>query len=396
MVVIMMEVDSSEKVIPVQGDQKSTKKKGNKQQQQNRVKRMTFLRGQDGPPLPKANATVVQKFRTFFENMIKDNPDYVVRKDKPANLRNFKKKSTGNNEGLVESMATTVKVIEKDEKSMEPNKLKEEIIFGLQSIMRKIRNRKVVGVVLSDPVTIHLQSSLNDMCVEYQIPFLLLPKLDTMKSILKISKMTCIAFSESVIQPHSICHNLYRIFQDAVSTLSQKSQEVYNVDPCLISNPPPEQLLPIVQDELEPKSREPETLKFVYPPLEELMILTSEEDVYLPLSLASKRETSSIPPSINSGAGFIPIKMTNDSRFPHRSYFNDYDFNLCLDLPASSSSSQSANFAKSLFSPSDSRCHSGDLLTKKNQAKTVFRDPKIVHLPASGKSKARKDKKKKS
>lgn len=64
-----MEVDSPEKVKPIQVNQKSTKKKGKsqQQQQQNKVKRMTFLRGQDGPPLPKANATVTQKFRTFLK-----------------------------------------------------------------------------------------------------------------------------------------------------------------------------------------------------------------------------------------------------------------------------------------------------------------------------------------
>lgn len=310
-----------------------------------------------------------------------------------VHFRNYKKKST-DHEGDKESTASTRKVDEKDEKAVESNKLKEEIIFGLQSIMRKIRNRKVVGVVLNDPVTIHLQSSLNDMCVEYQIPFLLLPKLDTLKSILKISKMTCIAFSESVIQPHAICHDLYQIFQDAMSTLTRKSQEVYNVDPCLISNPPPEQLLPIVKDELDPKSREPEAMKFVYPPLEELMILSSEEDIYLS-SLASKRPTPSIPRSTNSESGFIPIKMNTDNHFPYRPYFNDYDFNLTLDLSSLTSSSQSANFAKSLFSLPNNRNQSGNIPAKKTQAKAVFRDPKIVHLPASSKSKMRKNKKNK-
>lgn len=222
------------------------------------------------------------------------------------------------------------------------------------------------------------------MCCEYQVPFILVPNLSEIKSIIGISSLTCISLSHKVKESNSPFLELFQLFDVYIS----KFNEHFCHDPCITGKPSPS-VVEELKNELESVSIEPE-FKFKYPPLEELMISVEQAKDYF----CTEKPIVSLDTSQDVEMEFVSfIESEKYFDFPDRPFFENY--NVKIDPNILPQSLKGKDFAASLFSsklPQNKNLQ----LTSQSSANSLFREPKIVHLPVSnkGKNKPRKTKKK--
>lgn len=258
-----------------------------------------------------------------------------------------------------------------------------EVQFGLNKTIRKIPKKELSAVILTDPISIHLKKSLHEMCCEYQVPFILLPKLSDIRSVLNISSLTCMAFSHKIKEPESVCHQLYNLIAEYISKFNENFSTNPSTDCC------PEELTCPNPEDKESESKEPE-FTFKFPAIEDLMIPVENTEKYL----GSREANTSLNTSQDVSMEFISFTESDCYYgFPHRPYFDNHRVKLDLNL-FPTSSAKGKDFATSLFSPSAPHNNSQAKIARDSSKAPLIRGPKIVHLPVSKKGKMKKEVKK--
>lgn len=238
-----------------------------------------------------------------------------------------------------------------------------------------IPKKSLSCLIVTDPITIQMKKCLHEMCREHQVPFILIPKLSEIKTVLNISSLSCIALTKKAQHPEAVCYGIY----DALIEYIDKFNENTSNDPCTGSSRP-SSITPELTKEMK---SEPSLLEFTFdiPPIDELMIRADSADEYFNLK--------QLVPSTNIAKDIdmelIPITQTdNYFELPRRPYFDSYNFDFTPDLlPVTPSIGK--NLAATLFEPEPIKIDS-------NSSKRLFNQPKIVHLPVSGKNKKSKKK----
>lgn len=308
---------------------KMTKKEKKKQSRGKRL--FNFFRGPETQPLPILSDTSALKLKESLE--------------KPS-----------------ESMEMSGDVLLKS--------FKEEMIVGLNSVIRSVEKRSVLGVILTDPLTVHVQKSLFDLCSDAKVPLLLLPGLSDLRSHFRLSNLTVMAFKPIVSQPTATFHGPYRVFSElALSFQSNK----FNDD----------------QKEEEVEEKEPEVVhdkwpKLHFPQLENFNFFIpkkeSREKSYETISLKNVDD-------VVSQTDFITFSNESRRHFPNR------EVELNLSLTVESDEETDSKFIHSLLSEGTPRKRS-KVSDKKSGEK--FKEPQTVQLAASGKNKGNPRKKKRA
>jgi len=264
--------------------------------------------------------------------------------------------------------------VKEDTKIVSP--LRKELVFGLNSILRKIRNNKVIGVALTHPLTIHVQEVLNDLCTKFNIPFLIIPGLDKLEKILNISSVTCLAFTSKVIETESICNQIFELFKKHATQISEDSDKVNNLNQSdVVDNS---------VNSSEDKKQEP-LFQFDIPSLNELYTYIKDDNQPKSSFVSQSNVLIETNSSLTEEA-FIAIDKSSDNLyFPDRPYFQkEIKINLNFNRSLNAYNVEDKKFAHTLLNSSSSQ---PNFKLDTHSSYTKYQEPKLVYLEASKKRK---------
>lgn len=104
------------------------------------------------------------------------------------------------------------KPIEMSHGNASTSKLKQELFFGINEIIRSIEKRLCLGVILTNPLTTHLQLTVSELCKEAEIACLCVNGFHELRSVLNISSLTGISFKNSVQNDTALCSKVFELF----------------------------------------------------------------------------------------------------------------------------------------------------------------------------------------
>lgn len=104
---------------------------------------------------------------------------------------------------------------EKSSSSSSKNILKKDLVFGINEIMRCLRRSEcnISGLVVTNPLSTHLQLTLHEVSLQRKVPCLFLDNLHDMSHSLHLSSLTAFALRNPCQETGSICHTLYAVFK---------------------------------------------------------------------------------------------------------------------------------------------------------------------------------------
>lgn len=173
-------------------------KKKNKNKEKKRL--MSLFRG------PKTEHKLYRKltdeessaFRQTFVAIMEKNPSLKLHRNKTTKDR----KSTANRP-------------ENDDSS---KSLTNELQFGLNSIIRSIEKKSIIGVILTNPLALQLEDTILELCSNNEVPCLSVKSLDELSPSLNISSLSAIAFKPNITSTDSVFNKLYANFKQLVDT----------------------------------------------------------------------------------------------------------------------------------------------------------------------------------
>uniref|UniRef100_T1KIF7 Ribosomal protein L7Ae/L30e/S12e/Gadd45 domain-containing protein n=1 Tax=Tetranychus urticae TaxID=32264 RepID=T1KIF7_TETUR len=271
----------------------SKTKKNNKSK---KIRKITFLQGKEGETLTSFKQSDGQEINSFFSGLISNHPECAF------NNQRFKKP---------EKVTTTEEADnDKVEEAKSKNPIKDELIFGITEVMRKIQRNLVIGVVISDPLTIHLQATLRDLCQEFGVAYLISKNLDNLSNILGISKLACFGLTEKVKDPLSLCHPLFQTFKQLTQN---PSQEIIQKSSTLTKQQTKSDAI---------KKSSGDEFVFDMPPEENFFIEVEEANTPSEIEKFSDENTPKL-----KMADFINVEETTNY-FPSRSFFKHIDLTI--------------------------------------------------------------------
>lgn len=122
---------------------------------------------------------------------------------------------------------------EKSSSSSSKNILKKDLVFGINEIMRCLRRSEcnISGLVVTNPLSTHLQLTLHEVSLQRKVPCLFLDNLHDMSHSLHLSSLTAFALKNPCQETGSICHTLYavfkKIYEEKTRGLNQEKEEVH-------------------------------------------------------------------------------------------------------------------------------------------------------------------------
>lgn len=222
--------------------------------------------------LVKLDETDSAMLRTAFCDVIAKDPGLAFPKnsDRPK----FNKKA---NAAAVAEKKPLVKI-----GSSTSSKLKNELFFGINEIIRSIEKRSCLGVIVTNPLTTHLQLAVSELCREAEITCLYVNGFHELKSVLNISSLTGIAFKNSVKDDTAFCSQFFKLFSE-LANKSEPGRQTF--EPELRVQVPiaiPEAGSTIAASQLEAchssiKIDAQDRLTFIAPSFQQLYILKSEQ-----------------------------------------------------------------------------------------------------------------------
>lgn len=174
------------------------------------------------------------------------------------------------------------------------NTLKKELVFGVNEIVRSLKRSEcnLSGLVVTNPLSSHLQLTLQDISLRRKVPCLFLDNLHDTSHSLHLSSLTAFAFKNSCQDSGSICHPLYCLFveiyeektgkrvQNSLSLVEDSNiKETIKTTSKTTIRPKYEQLYTLkTQRKFSPDL----DLKFLPEKLDEECITMSEKHIYFP------------------------------------------------------------------------------------------------------------------
>lgn len=109
--------------------------------------------------------------------------------------------------------------------------LKQDLVFGVNEIMRRLRKSdcNILGLVVTNPLSSHLQLAIHDATLHHKVPCLSLDGLHEMSYHLNLSSLTAFAFLNSCKYPGSGFYSLYKLFVEIYEEKTESSVEKSNV-----------------------------------------------------------------------------------------------------------------------------------------------------------------------
>ena len=145
-------------------------KKKNKNKEKKRL--LSLFRG------PKAEHKLYRKLTDEESNHFRQTLNYII-KENPSLNKPTKGRKRVHNE---------------TETEQSDKKLTNDLQLGLNSIIRCIERKSVIGVVLTNPLALPLEDNIIELCSNNEIPCLSVQSLHELKSCLNISSLSAIAF----------------------------------------------------------------------------------------------------------------------------------------------------------------------------------------------------------
>jgi len=185
-------METKQKQENVQTNQSKNKKK-NKNKEKKRL--MSLFRG------PKVEHNFYYKPNEEEVKSIKQSLIEIMNENQCLKLHKQPKKNSDNN----------------DNKS-DPNlKLTNNLVFGLNAIIRAIEKKTIIGVIITDPLAIQLMDNIIELCSDNKIPCLSVDSFEEMKTYLNISSLTGMGFKPNTSSSESILHKSYQNFLNIVN-----------------------------------------------------------------------------------------------------------------------------------------------------------------------------------
>ena len=193
----------------IESQTKSQKK--NKNRDKKRLQ--TLFRG------PKVDHKLYRKSTEEESNRIKQLINQIM--DKNSSLRLHQKK--------IKKTSEDKKVLKTTEKTND-FKITDELVLGLNSIIRSIEKKSIIGVILTNPLALPLEDNIIELCSDKQIPCLSVQSFDEMKICLNISSLSAIAFKPKVSSNDSVFNELYEVFKNILSIDCSVSESIESND----------------------------------------------------------------------------------------------------------------------------------------------------------------------
>jgi ribosomal protein L7Ae-like RNA K-turn-binding protein len=193
---------------------KSKIKKKIKNKEKKRL--MNLFRG------PKTDHKFYYKPNEEEVNCIKNSLIDVLKENPSLKLHKVKKKNESND-----------KNVEKNEPQI---KLTNELMFGLNEIIRAIEKKSTIGVIITDPLAIHLLENIIELCANNSIPCLSVDSFDELKTYLNISSLTAMAFKPTISSDKAIFYNLYQTFLNIVHKNCDINQNISDTNEQTVSS----------------------------------------------------------------------------------------------------------------------------------------------------------------
>lgn len=127
------------------------------------------------------------------------------------------------------------KIKNKSKVKLTANKLSShEIIFGLNSVIRKIQSKNVIGVIINGLAARDMRNVVVQLCLKNDIPCVCLTDFNQLCKHFNISRITVMAMTPKVAQTNSIFYEFYQTFksiackEEGKSDVSLTSQVQYD------------------------------------------------------------------------------------------------------------------------------------------------------------------------
>lgn len=266
-----------------------------------------------------------------------------------------------------------------DKQQITPKMVANEISIGLNSVIKLTEKHKSLGIILQDPLTVHIQKCIFDLCSEVKVPLILVPSLEELHSSLGISSLCAIAFRDGVVKETAILHDLYKLFQAKATKFSSNIFESNIESGEIIKRE--------THDAVENKANPPK-----WPKVDTL--IATNDQLLLPKANIEQDDIYEVNlnglfPSINVfGDTFIAIEERNDHYFPKRNMDNPI---LELKITSDEMPKKRDEYFKKLIEDDE------DMSSKRKRAQDSkrnksFKGPQVVSLEASGKKKNKRKK----
>ncbi|CAG2101071.1 unnamed protein product [Medioppia subpectinata] len=274
-------------------------------------------------------------------------------------------------------------------------KLKNDMIFGINSVIRSIEKNCINGVILNNPLALPLVDNIMELCSDHHIPCLTVHSLDQLKTSLNISSLSAIGFKPNIASNESIFYRLYQFINNLIlkncSPIESNERQVKTEDKegndksCEESN------------NLEPNKSE---LTFDKKLLDILYSKKSDDNyqkiMAKHLDTKSVSDNTSTVDDISLQESFLSFSAPKESYFPEINAFNKtFKIEIILDEKQTKGSDDS--FAKSLFDSNDESDKKGSkrkLSQEKAYDSLDFKSPQIVRLEASTDRRQQRNKRK--
>ena len=112
----------------------------------------------------------------------------------------------------------------KSKAKLTANKLSShEIIFGLNSVIRKIQSKHVIGVIINGLAARDMRNIIVQLCLKNDIPCICLTDFNQLCKHFNISRITVMAMTPKVAQANSIFYQFYQTFKSIACKEEEKS-----------------------------------------------------------------------------------------------------------------------------------------------------------------------------
>ncbi|KAI1280435.1 hypothetical protein HDE_13403 [Halotydeus destructor] len=342
---------------------KSSKKKG-------KNKLITFIEGSKCKELRFVSQEDSVKFNDAIKEIVSAQVDLRLPK------RVFDKRNKGTKiKGDAEQTSTNV-----DDATTRPKTctLKKEMMFGINEILRNIEKGNCVGVVLTNPLTTHLQLSVNELCNEKQVKCMNVTNFNQLGSVFNISSLTAMAFKNSSQTEGSLCQPILTIFHEFYDKAKSNAQ----TDP-LVSQA---NEVPVDGDErVTPTPTLANKIHFITPKFEDLYVLKAPF-------------TGSASLSVPTDSDSLLLKISNhDDYFPAIRHRNLDDCQLTVDVNHDTSDSHQftheimeVDVVSATNRQAKKRKNSPGQSSKAESKKSKFKQPQMKVLEPSGKGQVKK------
>lgn len=153
-----------------------------KKKKEKAARLMTFNRGPQRKPVPRASLEDSQELKAKIIDLTNA-------------LGNARQSKKGSN--LIDKSAF---------------KLSDELCFGLNEVIRRVERRSVIGLIVNDPASAHLEQHLTELCSFQSIPILFVLDFDELKKHFNISRLTAVAFKTNVAKENAKFSIAFKLF----------------------------------------------------------------------------------------------------------------------------------------------------------------------------------------